>query len=93
VEEEPEHGRPGDGGLRHGLLHGATDDGLQIGAGAGVVVHPQLSHGRRRHQSGDEDKEREEEQSKVHHRSMILSVVLLRASSESARAWPAAGCI
>jgi hypothetical protein len=60
VKEEPEHGRPGDRRLHHGLLYGALDNGLQIGVGAGVVVDPQLSHGR--------------QTIKVRHRLMILSL-------------------
>lgn len=67
VEEEPEHGRPRDRGLRHGLLHGAPNDGLQLGADVDVVVRPKLSHGRRRHERRDEDSEREEGQSKASH--------------------------
>jgi hypothetical protein len=55
VEEEPERGGRGDGRLRHGLLHGAPDDDLQFGAGAGIVVRPQLGDGRRRHETHGRD--------------------------------------
>jgi hypothetical protein len=69
VEEEPERGGRGDLGLHHGLLDGAPDDGLEVGAGAGVVVRRQLLrdggrwHERRGHDDGDK-----QDQPKARHR-------------------------
>ena len=68
VEEEPERGGRGDLGLRHGLPDGAPDDGLEVGAGAGVVVRPQLRDGGRRRERRGHDDGDKQDQPKPRHR-------------------------
>ena len=53
MEEESERGGPGDLGPGHGLLDGAPDNGLQVGADAGVVARPQLRGSERREEGDD----------------------------------------
>jgi len=55
VEEEAERGRGGERRERHGLLHGAADNALEVRADAGVVVRPQLRLGRRHRREREQE--------------------------------------